>query len=62
MIGMARPAYRAAVNKPELRVSSTEGVESDSPRGTIAFVDQRGRTVLEREIEDGQVVSARPSG
>jgi hypothetical protein len=51
-----------AVNKPAVRVSSTEGVDSDSSRGALAFVDQRGRTVLEREIEDGRIVEARPSG
>ena len=50
-----------AVNKPAVRVSTIEGFDSDSARGTLAFVDQRGRTVLERAIEDGRIVSARPS-
>jgi hypothetical protein len=50
-----------AVNQPALRVSTTEGLDSDSARGTIAFVDQRGRAVLEREFEDGRVVTAQPS-
>lgn len=51
-----------AINQPAIRVSTTEGLDSGSAHGTLAFVDQRARTVLERELEDGRVVAARPSG
>ena len=47
-----------AVNKPAIRVSTTEGLSSGSPNGTLAFVDQDGRVVTEQEIEDGRVVQA----
>jgi hypothetical protein len=50
-----------AVNKPAIRVSTAEGFDSGSAGVALAFVDQRGRTVLEREIEDGSVVAAPPS-
>ena len=51
-----------AVSQPAIRVSTTGGLGSDSPRGTIAFVDQNGQSVRGWEIEDGRVVEASPSG
>jgi hypothetical protein len=45
-----------AVNQGAIRVSTTEGLGSGSARGTIAFVDQDGRVVTGREIEDGRIV------
>jgi hypothetical protein len=50
-----------AVNQPAIRVSTTEGLSSGSARGILAYVDQDGRVVAEREIEDRQVVES-PSG
>ena len=47
-----------AVNLPAIRVSTTEGLGSGSEHGTLAFVDQNGRAVPERQIEDGRVVTA----
>ena len=47
-----------AVNQPAIRVSTTEGLSSDSTPGTLAFVDQDGRMVTEQEIEDGRIVQA----
>jgi hypothetical protein len=51
-----------AVNLPAIRVSTTEGLRSGSEHGTLAFVDQNGRVIPGREIEDGRVVEASLSG
>jgi len=47
-----------AVNQPAIRISTTEGLSSDSAPGTLAFVDQGGRVVAEQKIEDGRIVQA----
>ena len=51
-----------AVNQPAIRVSTTEGLDSDSPNGTIAFIDQNGQSVPGWEIEDGRIIQAGSSG
>jgi hypothetical protein len=51
-----------AVNQPAIRVSTTQGLDSGSPNGTIAFVDQNGQSVPGWEIEDGRIVEAGSSG
>ena len=44
------------VNKPVLRISTTDGLEGSSS-STIAFVDERGRVLAEQRIEDGKIVA-----